>query len=249
MSNIYMAPPRRLPLNAGDLLLILIVALGSIRLLGVLVAPSAVEFGVVKEPEPAVLVGRLLLLLNLQAACIMAAVYLVAVRWRGVRWQELGFRPAAPGWYRRAALLALLAFPLTLAVNFLVQRLTGGTPVNPQFDVVAPIGFSWFAFLGMLLTVGALVPIVEEVLFRGILYRWLRERWGVPGAAVVSALCFSVLHGIPWLIPAIAVLGILLAIIYENGGSVWPSVLAHGLYNSISVTLLYALLANEVPLS
>ncbi len=249
MSNIYMAPPRRLPLNASDLLLILIVALGSVRFLGLLAAPSAAEFGLVEEPTPAALVGRLLLLLNLQAACIMAAVYLVAVRWRRVGWQELGFRPAAPGWYRRAAVLALVAFPLTIAVNFFVQGLTGGTSVNPQFEVVAPIGFSWFALVGMLLTVGVLVPIVEEVLFRGILYRWLRERWGVPGAAVVSALCFSVLHGIPWLIPAIAVLGILLAIIYENSGSVWPAALAHGLYNSISVALLYALLANGVPLS
>jgi len=249
MSNIYMAPPRRLPLHASDLLLILIVALGSIRVLGYLAAPPAVEFGLVTEPDPAALVGRLLILLNLQAICIMAAIYLVAVRWRGVSWHELGFRSAAPGWYRRAALLALLAFPLTIAVNFFVQRLTGGTSVNPQFDVVAPIGFSWFALVGMLLTVGVLVPIVEEVLFRGILYRWLRERWSVPGAAIASALCFSVLHGIPWLIPAIAVLGILLAIIYENSGSVWPAALAHGLYNSISVSLLYALLANDVPLS
>ncbi len=249
MSNIYRAPPRRLPLLASDLLLIAIVALGSIRLLGILATPSPAQYGLVEEPDPAALVGRLLFLLNLQAACIMAAIYLIAVRWRGVSWHELGLRRAAPGWYRRAALLALMAFPLTIAVNFFVQRLTGGTAVNPQFDVVAPIGFSWFALFGMLMTVGVLVPIVEEVLFRGILYRWLSERWGVPAAAVVSALCFSVLHGIPWLIPAIAVLGILLAIIYENSGSVWPAALAHGLYNSISVSLLYALLANDVPLS
>lgn len=249
MSNIYRTPPRRLPLQTSDLLLIMIVALGSIRLLGILAAPPVTQLGLVTEPDPAAVIGRLLFLLNLQAACIMAAIYLIAVRWRGVSWHELGFRSAAPGWYRRAALLALLAFPLTIAVNFFVQQLTGSTSANPQFDVVAPIGFSWFALFGMLMTVGVLVPIVEEVLFRGILYRWLSERWGVPVAAVASALCFSVLHGIPWLIPAIAVLGILLAIIYENSGSVWPAALAHGIYNSISVSLLYVLLANEVPLS
>ena len=39
----------------------------------------------------------------------------------------------------------------------------------------------------------------------------------------------------------------MLAVIYEHSGSLWPSVVAHGLYNSITVILLYAAIAHSVP--
>jgi membrane protease YdiL (CAAX protease family) len=248
VAELHTIPPRRLPLDGGDLLLILIVALGSVRMVGLVGAPPAVELGLIEEPDPAAVVGRLLFLIGLQSACILGAVYLVAVRWRGVTWRELGLRPAAAGWYKHAVVLAFLAFPLTLGVNLLVQRLLDGPTTNPQFNVVAPVGFSWFALFGMLLAVGIVVPFVEEVLFRGLFYRWLRERQGVPVAAVVSALGFSVLHGIPWLIPAVAVLGLLLAMVYEKSGSVWPAVITHGVYNSVGLLLLYAFLASGLAL-
>ena len=68
------------------------------------------------------------------------------------------------------------------------------------------------------------------MLFRGVLYTWLR-RWGVAVAMVVSALIFGVNHGINVLFPATVVLGLLLALAYERCRSIWPGVVGHILYN------------------
>lgn len=100
----------------------------------------------------------------------------------------------------------------------------------------------------MLILIGLVFPLAEEILFRGILYRWLRGRLGIAGAAGLSAIAFAALHSIPELIPAIAVLGVILALLYELSGSLWTSVLAHAVYNSINVLLLYVLLGTDVPI-
>ncbi len=122
-------------------------------------------------------------------------------------------------------------------------------PVNPQFSLVAPAGFSWFGLIGMLLVVGLFIPFAEELLFRGALYGWLRRRLGVPAAALLSALLFSGVHRIVWLIPALAVVGVILALVYERSGSLWPAVLVHALFNSLGVVLVYLALAQGIPLS
>jgi membrane protease YdiL (CAAX protease family) len=93
------------------------------------------------------------------------------------------------------------------------------------------------------------MPFVEELLFRGLFYRWLRERWGVAAAVAVSALSFSALHGIPQLIPALALFGAVLALVYEKSGSLWPAIVVHALFNCVGVVLVYAALAHGMPLS
>ena len=236
--------PGRLPLGVADLLLIVILALGASRFL-IPVVLSA--FGIAPTQGGAD-TSTILLLLTLQTLLLLAVVYLVAVRWRGGTWQDLGVWPLPDRWAWRAALIALLAFPLVNFVSWLQMRITGQPLDNPQMEVLAPDGFSWSSYLGMLLVAGVLAPIAEEVAFRGLLYRWLRERVGIGLGMLGSALAFSVLHGIAGLIPAIAVLGLILAWVYERSGSIWAPIVVHGAYNAIVTTLLYAAVAQGVKL-
>ena len=60
---------------------------------------------------------------------------------------------------------------------------------------MAASGAGLLEILPLLVTVGLLVPLAEEVIFRGVLYSWLR-RWGVALAVVVSALVFGLFHGL-----------------------------------------------------
>lgn len=241
------APPdltgRRLPLSAADLLLIVILSLAASRfLLPLLLGGLGLDAG----GAPGI--GVVLVLLTAQTALLLAVVYLVAVRWRGVAWRELGFRPLPEPWSWRAPLLALLAFPVVNLVSWLQMEITGQPLDNPQMEVLAPQSFSWGHYLGMLVVAGVLAPVVEELAFRGLLYRWLRERVGVPAGMAGSALAFSVLHGIAGLIPAIAVLGLILAWAYERTGSIWAPVIVHGVYNAVVTTVLYVAVAQGVPL-
>lgn len=222
-------------LRGSDLLLVLVTTLAvllSIRL--TIGAPT---------PDPSVI----LLLLAVQAAVPLGAVYLVVVRRRGLSWREIGLRPAPRGWYARAVLLAFLTLLLVAVVNLAVQALMGEPLRNPQIDVLAPVAATWQAMIGLLLVAGVVFPLVEEILFRGLLHDWLRRRFGAGAASAVGAAIFAGAHGIPILLPALFVVGLMLAWTRERSGSLWPPIILHGSFNSIMVLLLFAVLAAGPP--
>ena len=78
-------------------------------------------------------------------------------------------------------------------------------------------------------------PVVEEVLFRGLLYATLRTRLGVPESALASALVFTLPHGYALAGSAsVLVSGLLWAVAYERTRSLWPGLLAHAANNLLS---------------
>ncbi len=230
------ASDRPLALGGWDLVLILGLSLGAIHLTPLLVYPLVA--GLMRS-----MVLMVVLSIALQSVVMVAVVYLIAVRWRGVSWSALGIRAPPRQWWIRAIALAVLALFLVAGVNVLVALVVGELPLNPQIKMIAPAGFSWFGLVSVLFMAGVVAPLAEELVFRGVLYRWMRIHWGLPTGVIVSALCFGALHGIPWLIPALTAVGVLLALIYERSGSLWPAVLTHGAFNAINTVLIYMALA------
>lgn len=85
-------------------------------------------------------------------------------------------------------------------------------------------------FVAMVLLLG---PLIEEFLFRGLLYPVIAEWWGVAMGIVATAFVFSALHidqGIYGFLARFLV-GIFLAFLYERTDSIWYPVLAHSGYN------------------
>lgn len=115
-------------------------------------------------------------------------------------------------------------------------------PVIPQ--LIGTTGF-WAPFLLVLLaSVGA--PLVEEFLFRGVLYQAARLRLGVWPAIIVSGLIFGFVHpvGIASML-AIATLGGVFAWMAETRKSLAPSMLAHFLQNFTTTILLLSVLGSS----
>ena len=82
--------------------------------------------------------------------------------------------------------------------------------------------------------------IVEELIFRGVLFRYLR-RYGFFFAAFVSSLIFGLVHmNFTQLIFA-GTMGFLLCVVYEKTGHLWCSMLLHFLNNA------YAVLVDQIP--
>jgi len=180
---------------------------------------------------------------------LLLTVYGYIVRRRGLGWSALGFR--------RPPLLALLLAPVIVfgqlvaaaLMNLLVFNLMGSFE-NPQVEgITGGQSFSWLNFGLMLVLAGVVAPIVEEIFFRGLVYGWLRSRAPLFVAVLLSAAIFAVAHVVPILIPALFVVGIILALAYELSGSLWLSILLHGLQNSLAVTLIFVLLALDLPLN
>lgn len=89
---------------------------------------------------------------------------------------------------------------------------------------------------------GLVGPAVEEIFFRGFLYPALRNVVGVGWAIALSAVVFGVFHVSPWLFVPTTLMGVALAYLYERQGSLWPSIMLHGLSNLLSIVLVYALM-------
>jgi membrane protease YdiL (CAAX protease family) len=82
---------------------------------------------------------------------------------------------------------------------------------------------------------GLLAPIAEEVVFRGLIFGYLR-RWGLPAALLISTAIFAALH-LP-AIPATQIVGgAVFAIAYHIEGSLMVPILIHSLGNLAIFTL------------
>jgi CAAX protease family protein len=109
-----------------------------------------------------------------------------------------------------------------------VSLLTGKTPKQPE-QVMACVRGSALALLGPVVVLVA--PVGEEAFFRGFLYQGLRRRMPVWGAATLSAAVFGLVHVYPLLIPALFVVGLGLALLYERQRSLLAPIVAHATFN------------------
>jgi uncharacterized protein len=87
--------------------------------------------------------------------------------------------------------------------------------------------------------VAIVVPIGEEIFFRGLTYGALRRRLGRHAAVLASAAFFAAAHlSLVTLLP-ILILGTILAYLYEYTGSLVPGMIAHAINNLAALVLFY----------
>jgi membrane protease YdiL (CAAX protease family) len=80
-------------------------------------------------------------------------------------------------------------------------------------------------------------PISEEVCFRGMLYGGLRERLPRFVAALIGGVIFGGLHVLTGIsaVPPLMVFGIVLCLLYEKTGAIWPGIMLHMLNNTFAL--------------
>ncbi|MCC8126238.1 MAG: CPBP family intramembrane metalloprotease [Clostridiales bacterium] len=88
-----------------------------------------------------------------------------------------------------------------------------------------------------LVCMGLIVPFAEELVFRGLGYRRMREMVPAAGAAILSAVYFGAFHGN--LVQAVyaGVLGLFLAGVMEHYGTIAAPYVLHASANMMSVLL------------
>lgn len=99
----------------------------------------------------------------------------------------------------------------------------------------------------LMLVVVSIGPLVEELLFRGVLLSALLQRWRTGWSVAISSLAFALIH-LPGLdyqwyaLPDLLLLALALSWLRLRSGSIWPAVLAHGLNNVLGVAGWFAVL-------
>lgn len=134
----------------------------------------------------------------------------------------------------------------TVSVSLGVTMLLGLSGIAKSSDVFQAVSESQASasLLVALLTYGIVSPLAEELLYRGIIYGYVRKFFDVRTAMVGSAILFSVYHGN--MVQAIyaAVMGYLLAYAYEYFGSFKVPVLMHAGVNVLALVISYTGLGN-----
>jgi len=238
---VFALPPRLpplpvLPVRGRDLVLLLAAFFAGFLALGLgtrLVLPEGALTGLVP----------VLSLFVLQTLFMLLLVWLIILRPYGLRLADLGLRPTYNTWYRLAVAVGLFCVPALSALNLGVQSLLDGPVENPQLRALAPEGFSWTSLVAMLLLVGVLVPFAEEIVFRGLVFGWLRKHLRFLFAAPLSAVFFASVHWVWILVPVLACMGLVLPAITERSGSLWPAIIVHGTFNSLMTITFYTALA------
>jgi uncharacterized protein len=182
------------------------------------------------------------------AGIVFTALMLALLLWitPGIRVRDLlAFR--RPTWPREV--LALRAPPTwswafaagaaiivaAYAFSFLYDRLFG------PFEAEQGIATFWdgsraHQFALNFLVVAVLVPIEEELMYRGLGFALL-ERFGTWIAILGTGSLFALAHGIVALLPVFLFAGIALAWLRARTGSVYPGMLVHGAFNGSVVIL------------
>ena len=112
-----------------------------------------------------------------------------------------------------------------------------------QEDISNELGVgdeSLFIAVTAVVLIAVLAPISEELFFRGFVFSGLRSRMSLWPAAVISGLVFGLVHaptGITTVVP-LAVLGAVLAWLYDRTGSLWPPVIAHAFNNALALAII-----------
>jgi membrane protease YdiL (CAAX protease family) len=152
---------------------------------------------------------------------------------RGYRLRELlGEPPRASDW---VTLLGVVASNLGFQVALVeLGRVTGFSLVAPTPWTVASSGVGAIIDVANLVVVGTVLgPVLEELVFRGVLFRKWRRTLGPVKGLLLSSAVFGLIHGGTML--PVAVGGLSLALLYTSTRSLWAPILAHIFNNSISV--------------
>jgi membrane protease YdiL (CAAX protease family) len=193
---------------------------------------------------------------------LVALLTLAVLLWpvlRGVPWRQvredvglkLGDRPflqllCGPACYLCAIPLLMVGLGI-MFLMMLAQKKLGEEVVPPSHPIVsAGLSSSVWLWLQVFVVACVIAPLVEETMFRGLLYRHLREatcRWArwlsIAAAVLMSGFVFAVIHPQGWLgVPVLMALATAFALAREWRGSLVPSMLAHGLNNGVSTLVL-----------
>ena len=176
-----------------------------------------------------------MLVAALNFVVLTGSVYLLAIRRKKLSWTSLGLIPSKFRFTHAligAGLAVGLLLPRGLAgmIGLLIERVVTGSISSLEMrESMFSVGFdSWYGVALMVLGVGVLAPIAEELFFRGLLYDFFRQKAGVTWAVVISSLMFGLAHFDSLAVVfSTFVMGVVMAISVEYTKSLWMTIWMH----------------------
>ena len=182
---------------------------------------------------PALLVPAVWLMRDRGMLPMLAAFFAAALAALAVAVGPLGARALPALGFRRAGWRpVVLGTVVALVISVAVTQL-GIEPedIKQAMDVAKEPAL----FGASLAIMAGLAPVVEELVFRGLLYGWLAGRWGTAVAWIASSLAFAIAHIDLGHVLLVLPLGLWLGWLRRRTDSLCPSLVAHMVNNGLAV--------------
>lgn len=133
----------------------------------------------------------------------------------------------------------LLTIPFGIAACLAVNMLISLSPLPKLFPTYENLAETIFQgnILFELVAVGVLPGIVEELIYRGILYKGFKKFVPVVAANLISSFVFGAMHMNMIQFVYATTLGIMFAWVYERYKTLWAPMLMHMFANMFSVLM------------
>ncbi|MEX0807513.1 MAG: type II CAAX endopeptidase family protein [Dongiaceae bacterium] len=230
-----------------DLLWLALILLLAQVVPGILTGMGSLFFGSTILTDPSSPASQYVILVAVTGSGLAMFIGIdIMRRRRHLAWRDLGIRPTTLAPCAVAVLLFLIYIILD---GYLVKTLEldpDGTLTEELAGQFISPQSSLLQIALAMLSLGIMVPIAEELLFRGMVLRWLQERTGAGAAIAISSLLFATVHfyflvldpGIGLFVTGqIFVLGLLLGWLYVWSRSIWPPIVLHVVNNLATVAI------------
>ena len=138
----------------------------------------------------------------------------------------------------RGALVAVVGAVLIWGANTLILQLYSVLRLR-GLALGTLVGYTPSAAFWSVLLYAIVGPLADEIFFRGFLYAGLRNRFGVAWGLVLGAVLFGLFRFPLTLMVPLAVMGAILAAMYEISGSLWPGIMARAVLAVIFIATAY----------
>jgi membrane protease YdiL (CAAX protease family) len=153
----------------------------------------------------------------------------------GVRFRPIDLVGVPLGVLTQVALIPLVYLPLRQAW----PGTFGGDRIEQRAQGYADrAGGALTVLLVVVVVVGA--PLVEELVYRGLLQRSLTARVGVPAGVVLAALFFAVVHLTPIEFPGLFAAALVFGGVVAATGRIGPSIVTHAAFNAAGIVTVLA---------
>lgn len=131
--------------------------------------------------------------------------------------------------------LRLLSMGWTVLTEDIGWRLKGAA------DVLDIFGKTNVGLIITIVLVVILAPVVEELVFRGLLQKWISAKTGTVVSIILTSLAFALYHLSFWAAPLNLALGATTGFLAHKCKTLYPAIMLHVLYNATLIVAAFYL--------
>jgi membrane protease YdiL (CAAX protease family) len=165
----------------------------------------------------------------------LAIAWAIVTRLRTYSFKEtVGWQSGGMTWWHHVAILVAFFFVAGIVGNYFPEQ---------ENELTRMLKSSRAAVFLVAFMATFTAPIVEEVIYRGIVYSALQRTLGVGAAVITVTLLFAAVH-VPQYYPSystislLLLLSLVLTLVRVKTGNLWPCIVLHTLFNGVQSVLL-----------